>query len=1539
MDSVFSSNEQEDTNLQSRKAPESEGSDENEEFDIHERLLFGGTSTTTAATADAGIGATIGKVGGSGSLARSTTDDLNLVSLNSIPGAKPETKTFSNTAEVQSNPLPALARTGTATSVSLQTASEDSAVPVRRRSGASDAVAVKLTQDSTPAPKLPADLNVLELDPAMKRGIAAMSANDLFDRLGKPPVAGTEDPVVTLAFSSRRAGTQSVIAATDTVALPVQTKTATTSIARPLADPAKIETSALPFTAPVPRSTSDVRITASGNVISTATSDNGTPDARVRATIASSSSPTEIAPLPRTVARTHAEGQNDTGMVVGTMAGTQFSATNDSGTPVFRRGVVGDQASIPTEQNRKATIGLAFEIPQAEQIKLAQTFNILPTALTPQTEQVRTRTTVATSDSTSETVTAGNTFGRSLTSTISNLVDRTRSTNADASVPTVVPMKHSDGTVLPTILPISRKDSQTVSPVPDGIGATVSFQIGARGEVITAPTSKDSSRTTTDAPQRTPETARNGLIAAVENLIPPAITKTPDQNTSIAAAIVPTLPVKEILRDGKIVETLQPGSVTNPTTNRVELPAGAKINEAGQIVDKTGRIIETSSNVAAAAANQIVSKPGDPIPRPGEVVTRPGEVVARPGEVVARPGELGTRAGEQITRPGEQPRTIDGVLKPNETGVKANELGIKPTDFAPRSTEAGTRIGEQIARQGELARTTNGAVKLPADLVARKDEVGGKQVDASGRPITDGTAKIDGGAKVADATGPKATELSNFKTAEAPFKAAEVTKANEVVLKTPESQAKLADAIIASGKQTDAVIKVSAEVAAAQKTPDAIARMASADVTAKSLDTARGADLSGRGADIVARGADANAVRIGENNAGRIGDAILKAADQNKATDSSLPLKLEGTIRANDQAIAQNIGLANANLLPGTQANQAGMQIAGKNESGAARIENAAARASEQNQIGQNQIGQNQIGQNLLAQNQLANQNQNAAVKGNDHAAAHGIKGAVDGSISGHKIDNAKIDQVVADILNNVRNNPNQRPELNAGKFLSQIDQANIAANQQLDPKGLLDAAAVRRILDGQGINLSPQAINTIMEGIKPTGEYAADYALPSIGSLNLSQIIGLGEKLQEAVAGAGNETAETQTKPQLQQHRVKYKVKEGDTLESIAQEKLGDARLFQLLITINRAQVNYKLEDDRKVAYVVPDQYLWLPTDHELDVHKKNFFGKPGKEGSFALGISSKQNTPLIPPVSFDRTVVSGEVSGNYQDFRPRSNSSNPLNPVNSKPENRISAGYEIKAKQPISKQNAQNISNTPSIPNVQSTPKVDSVNLDAIEFVSTQVSHRQCYQVRDGETLVSIAASLESMGHVSMWKLLAKINGFQLEENGEGKPVANLYAGQFIVLPTSEELKEYKILEMLNSCSKTAGGEPKNVFACVVQPREIAPPQALLAMQQGVGGSTTVHKLSSYTRLVLNDIPQLEHCFSITVEARLNGEWRAMASYECRHGQTTRHLYTKDGECKSMELELPPYVVKEMAKEDFIRNWTDYVNSYMGIVAERSI
>lgn len=1589
MDSVLSSNANEQVvGKNGQGSPENLDKESDGDFDeSHQRLLFGGTSAPTADAQKDSTIATVPKPGQPVSRARESTDDLNLVAISGITAnGKTDVKPITPTYEVSpSNPLPALAKTGVATTLGLQTPTTDNAIPSGRRSGATDKIAIQLTEDATPKPIISQEIRLDQLDKDTKHRVVAASVNSLFERLGQPVPTGAGDdnarPIVSPATSSRKAngsGDAQVISSNSPAPaaagqvearlLPISQPVSSTKAALDNLIPAKPAAEVKEINAPATRSTTDVR--ATGNVIQSPLSETiGTiAGARVR----SSAEPTgDSSPvLPRVIGKQVVENtgtQLPPGTVAGDLVGVNRAATSN-------------RALIPDQPLTAPKYPTPAETPIAR-ARSIDTYAGIPTPGVPDLADQRP---------------AGTTTPEKLT--------------GDNRLPSVKPAAMSNDTgVLPAV--ISVKDGAVIAPSPAGerdVRRNVLNILPAITEQVAvqlAPQVKAGLRTNAD-----------GTPVKVEGLLPLPVPgpsnkiETP-QSAQPAARVDIPLPGVEIKVVGSTVTITGPKSevqpiLQNPTTAKPEVtgrlqdgtrPASPleTVNQtigttaARVILQNAEQVLQPNNSLPRTEIPANVVRNGDPIIQPSTPGSRHGElptVVKTPdGTVVDRtgkpiePGATTDRTGAKVSDiPNATPGTTNGAIQGTIPGVDrglptdkslpratdpavATDKGIpkavdgRPGDVARSGEQTipgvrngeqplpGSRNGEQAvpgarngeqttpgARNSESTRTTDGTFKTSSESMARKDEGTFKTADAMPKPVESGMKPSESNARGVEST-------------------SKVSESGSKVV--ADVQVKANGEIVATNKPVELAGKVASEIASAQKVQDG--QVKSSDVVLKGTDVAgRSIEANIKAQELIAN----NGLPIVNDKNVRLSDVIVRAAEQAiiKGAEINQTAKLDANVRVSEQNVqnsqlAQNLqGIQNLQNIQNVQ--NANLVIANQqqNKNDVVRNDANAIKPADQNQIVQNQLGlQNQIAQNNIGQ----------IGKSNEQVVGHNVKATPDCPVPGQRNVDAKVDQVVADILNHVRNNSNVRNDQHAGaKALNPLDQPNNPGNQQFDARVLLDAAAVRRILDGQGITLSPAALNSIMEGIQPTGDHAADYALPSIGSLNLSQIISLGERLQEAVAGAGSETSEPQPKPQLQQHRTKYLVKEGDTLESIAQEKLGDARLVQLLITINRALVNYRLEDEKKVAYVVPNQYMWLPTDHELDVHKKNFFGKQGKDGSIAIAINSKQNTPIIPPVSFDHTKeVSAEVSASMQDFRPASSPSNPLSG------NRMSAGYEVKKVVPkagseggsISGSNSgsANGSNSGSISQSGSTKMAGnldrlrhagdrkSINLDEIEYASAQVSHRQCYQVREGESLMSIAASLESMGHISMWKLLAKINGFQIEEGGLGKPI-DLHVGQFIVLPTTEELNEYKLLEKLTSTSKLAAsnaGAVENAFICVQQQKQVPtpPPPALVALAQGVGGLTTVQKLSNYTRLVFNDLPQLENCFSITVEARWNGQWKPMAAYECRHGQTTRHLYNKNGEVKSMDLDLPPYVVKEMAREDFARNWNAYVNIFMGNVA----
>jgi len=1599
MDSVQSSNQSEQLVAKNVNAPNEIEENENDLEDNLQHLISGGPAFSGSSTSSESTISPFPKPGQPLQRARESTDALNLVAITGMPasGIKPEIRANSPATTYEtnlSNPLPAMAKTGVASTVGLQTPSAENAIPAGRRSGATDKIALQLADDAANRSVVSQEIKLDQLDKETKHRIVTASVNSLFERLGQPVPAGTADenarPIATPASTRRSNDTREAQLVSSSPSVEGVNRTETRSIAEPINSRIASE---LPAARPAmdirqesgkpaaTRGASEVQV-INGAVVSvplveTSGTGNGarprTPIepvidntanvSRIR-TMSDSGAPESIIPprstknvsdgilpvaqagngeRPRAIYDTTGTADvlpisrppvrqvtENTGVQLppGTIAGTMIGFNR---APSANPALFSDQP-LPNPK---------FPVPAEPVIRRAGSLDTYAGVPTPPAPEILvTRAPRSQAEQPELPGTSGSRIGETV---------RNTSVNGTAIIPERIGPAVIDRPVqLPGAKPISVTPEIAAGQGPNPANAHSPLKDVRQSVLNLLPASPEQNNVPM-APvvNRAPgNKIEDGNVAPVRtDVVPPAQPagryevigdkvvytgpKGTTTDTGAAIGIVPGLtrtdsPANPVRNDGALPTTL--GNRSGETLPIAKTPDGLPLDkttrpiESNASTDRTGARLPDVTSVGNTIVPGVNAIPGtdrslprvsDPAVAPKLVDGRPVEV-ARNGETIARNGETIARNGETIARNGET------IARNGET--------------IARNGETIARNGETIARNGESTRTADSGTKIAGESIVRKEEGASRGIESTGRgsegalKSSEGTMRVsESVAKAADPTA-KSNELG-AKAVEVSLKSSEnarVAEKGEIAAKSSDAQVKTGGDTSAAGRPVELTGKSINETASTQKALEA-GMKAAGELTAKSGDAvARGSDVNIKVQELLAN----NALN-GDRNV-RLSDAIVRAAEQAiiKGAENNQPVKLDGTVKVAEQNIQSNAIQFNA-VIQGNQLIANSQQPA---KVDAVRSDANAAVKGDQNQIAQNQLG---------PQNPLAQHN-NLIAKNSDQIIAHGTKANPDCPTPAQRNIDVKVDQVVADILNHVRHN--SKDQQAGAKILSSLDQVNNAANQPNDPRALLDVAAVRRILDGQGISLSPSALNTLMEGIQPTGDYAADYALPSIGSLNLSQIIGLGERLQEAVSGAGNETSEPQPKPQLQQHRTKYLVKEGDTLESIAQEKLGDARLVQLLITINRAVVNYRLEGERKVAYVVPNQYMWLPTDHELEVHKRNFFGKHGKDSSVSLAINSKQNTPLIPPVSFDHTKeVSVEVSASMQDFRPASSSSNPISG------NRMSAGYEVKKAVPnagsINHPNSSSVNETGSkmagnLDKLRHAGDRKSVNLDEIEYLSTQVSHRQCYQVREGESLMSIAASLESMGHISMWKLLAKINGFQIEEGDLGKPAEKLHAGQFIVLPTTEELNEYKLLEKLTSTSKAAVSNvsvAENAFNCVQYQRQIEtpPPPALVALAQGVGGLTTVQKLSNFTRLVFNDLPHLENCFSITVEARWNGQWKPMASYECRHGQTTRHLYNKHGEIKSMEVELPPFVVKEMAKEDFVRNWNAYVNSFMGDIA----
>lgn len=365
---------------------------------------------------------------------------------------------------------------------------------------------------------------------------------------------------------------------------------------------------------------------------------------------------------------------------------------------------------------------------------------------------------------------------------------------------------------------------------------------------------------------------------------------------------------------------------------------------------------------------------------------------------------------------------------------------------------------------------------------------------------------------------------------------------------------------------------------------------------------------------------------------------------------------------------------------------------------------------------------------------------------------------------------------------------------------------------------------------------------------------------------------------------------------------RVQYIVVPGDTIESICRTRLGDARYGDLLITINRSEIVYRLQDGLKVPFVYPSQVIWLPNRYEMKVFRKNFFKKELEQGhaggeAVVLEISPSGNLVVRQNSAEDSATLQGGARTPDQvlerlhqevveHYAPPSQNRNPCGSV--------SRGSESGPLAVV-------------IDRVRFAGGRDSVGLHEYPQAVGSLSQRTFHAVVAGDTIMSIARRHTLMGDTRFWKLIARVNGLTTRLDVFGNPCETLVPGQFLLMPDQKEIDEFARQEGIT----------------------LAPDRKLDA-KTVLTSELHVVSYSDGCRVTEVDFNGVGGAFSVNLQARIDGQWKTIASYQFRNGQSVRTTYARVGVSSSMVINLPATVVREMAYEDFSRNWRNRIRLY---------
>lgn len=396
----------------------------------------------------------------------------------------------------------------------------------------------------------------------------------------------------------------------------------------------------------------------------------------------------------------------------------------------------------------------------------------------------------------------------------------------------------------------------------------------------------------------------------------------------------------------------------------------------------------------------------------------------------------------------------------------------------------------------------------------------------------------------------------------------------------------------------------------------------------------------------------------------------------------------------------------------------------------------------------------------------------------------------------------------------------------------------------------------------------------TIEDGVITLRHNGEVFFFPGLAAaLKFAQVLGL--------AGESQEEDEDQIAQQVSVGREKYVVEAGDTIAGIAKGKLGDARFGDLIITINRSEVVYRMVDGVRTSFIYPTQVLWLPSAAECRVFARHFFN--GKS--------------LVGGVGND-LVASQEYSAEYATEYATSPSGFGQEPA-------------VKTIPVISGQPSGPLGSI--LDRVRFAGGRPSVDLLSPQSVG-QLSQQKFYEVQDGDSLKTIAASDKSMNSQHYWKLIAQVNGMSSDLDEKGNPVMALVAGQHILLPTEREIASYRANTSLPTPVVLTASQPE-----MGRVQENFSPTVITS-------EVEVRQFARNCRLVVIDFPSAPADFTLNLQVMEAGLWNTVASYESRNGRSVRSIYGREGVTSSMVLNLPATVVKQMAVEDFSRNWANH-------------
>jgi hypothetical protein len=408
-------------------------------------------------------------------------------------------------------------------------------------------------------------------------------------------------------------------------------------------------------------------------------------------------------------------------------------------------------------------------------------------------------------------------------------------------------------------------------------------------------------------------------------------------------------------------------------------------------------------------------------------------------------------------------------------------------------------------------------------------------------------------------------------------------------------------------------------------------------------------------------------------------------------------------------------------------------------------------------------------------------------------------------------------------------------------------------------------------------------------------------------------------------------------------ERRQKYIVRPGDSLEIIATRMLRDKRLAGLIYEINSDTIPIVMLDGKKVPQVREKMVIWLPTPTEAKDYRTRL-------------MSSAAATKTEYESAEDELAAR---FGKNWDARP-----------NGPSPGTAGGGAALE-----DMEDAARVAYAARRKHIESllgplAPKSDGV----------QPKH----VVRLGESLKSVAIKHPALQDVTLWKLLAELNGLPTQTDERGTPTAKLIRGQSIILPSQAEIEAFrqreagtgsreKISGALELPTRTCAGCKRTTFAsaslcpgcgrqfedrsattgsadtkpnvtikspptrtaAALPKAAVEPTTRIISAEDAISPPqpqpTSTKQFSESARLmIVGTMTELSSGYKMHLEILANGEWKPVVVYEIFAGVCLRHEVPANGQRKTIRIDLPPQAAIELATNDLESNWKSYEMSY---------